>query len=61
MDSHCTLRLTVAVLLGEFGSGVFAMVAACSMITAPDGAVTFIVRRAVHVVLGSDVIHVLYS
>ena len=50
---HCTLMLTVAVLLAMFGSGVFDIVAAFSVITVPAGAVTFTVRRTVHVVFGA--------
>ena len=51
--SHCTVVLTVAVLLAMLGSGVFAMVAAFSVITVPVAAVTFTVNRTVHVVLGA--------
>jgi hypothetical protein len=51
--SYCTVMLTVAMLLARFGSGVSAMVAAFSVITVPDGAVTFTVRRTVHVVFGA--------
>src|ERR1700757_2894466 len=51
--SHCTLILTVAVLLARLGSGVSARVAALSVITVPGGAVTFTVSRTVHVVLGA--------
>jgi hypothetical protein len=40
-------------LLARFGSGVSAMVAALSVITVPAGAVTFTVRRTVHVVFGA--------
>jgi hypothetical protein len=50
---HWTERLTVAVLLAIFGSVVSAMVAAFSVIIVPDGAVTFTVRRTVHVVFGA--------
>ena len=50
---HCTLRLTVAVLLAMFGSGVSDIVAAFAVIVAPVAAVTFTVRRTVHVVLGA--------
>ena len=50
---HCTVTLTVAVLLARLGSGVSAMVAAFSVITVPAGAVTFTVRRTVHVVFGA--------
>jgi hypothetical protein len=50
---HCTLMLTVAVLLARFESGVSAIVAAFSVITVPDGAVTFTVNRTVHVVFGA--------
>ena len=50
---HCTLMLTVAVLLAMFGSGVSAKVAALSLITVPAGAVTFTVNRTVHVVFGA--------
>jgi hypothetical protein len=50
---HCTVRLTVAMLLAMFGSGVSAVVAAFSVITVPDGAVTFTVSRTVHVVFRS--------
>jgi HEPN/RES N-terminal domain 1 len=46
-----TVRLTVALLLARLGSGLSAMVAALSVITVPAGAVTFTVRRTVHVVL----------
>jgi hypothetical protein len=46
-----TVRLTVALLLARLGSGVVAIVAALSVITVPDGAVTFTVNRTVHVVL----------
>jgi hypothetical protein len=48
---HCTLRLTVAVLLAIFGSDVSAMEAPFSVITVPDGAVTCTVRT-IHVVFG---------
>src|ERR1700758_474150 len=50
---HCTVVLTVAVLLARLGSGVSAMVAAFSVITVPEGAVTFTVSRTVQVVLGA--------
>ena len=50
---HCTLMLTVAVLLARFGSGVSAMVAAFAVIAVPAGAVTLTVRRTVHVVFGA--------
>jgi hypothetical protein len=50
---YCTLMLTVAVLLAMFGSNVSAIVAALSVITVPDGAVTLTVRRTVHVVFGA--------
>jgi hypothetical protein len=50
---HCTVRLTVAVLLAKTGSGVVAIVAAFSVITVPAGAVTLTVRRTVDVVLGA--------
>ena len=48
-----TVRLTVAVLLARLGSGVSARVAAFSVITVPDGAVTFTVSRTVQVVFGA--------
>ena len=44
---HCTVMLTVAVLLAMLGSSESAMVAAFSIITVPDGAVTFTVNRTV--------------
>jgi len=50
---HCTLMLTVAVLLAMFGSGVSDIVAAFAVITVPGEAVTFTVNRTVHVVLGA--------
>ena len=53
ISTHCTLMLTVAVLLARLGSGVSAMVAAFSVITVPAGAVTFTVSRTVHVVFGA--------
>jgi len=42
-----------AVLLAGLGSGLSAVTAAFSVITVPDGAVTFTVRRTVHVVFGA--------
>jgi hypothetical protein len=51
--SHCILMVTVDVLLVRVGSSMSAIVAAFSVTTAPDGAVTFTVRRTVHVVLGA--------
>jgi hypothetical protein len=45
--------LTVAMLLAIFGSGVSAIVAALSVITVPEGAVTFTVSRTVHVAFGA--------
>ena len=51
--SYCTVRLAVAVLLAKFGSSVSAMAAAFSVITVPEGAVTFTVKRTVHVVFGA--------
>jgi hypothetical protein len=50
---HCTVVLTVAVLLARLGSIESAMVAPLSVITVPAGAVTFIVNRTVHVVFGA--------
>jgi hypothetical protein len=49
---YCILMLTVAVLLAGLGSGVTTKVAAFSVITVPDGAVTFTAIRIVHVVFG---------
>ena len=40
-------------VIRQVGSGVFAMVAAFSVITVPAGAVTFTVNRTVHVVFGA--------
>jgi len=51
--AYCTVRLAVAVLLAMFGSDVFAMVAAFSVITVAAGAVTLTVRRTVHVLFGA--------
>jgi hypothetical protein len=51
--AHCTLMLTVAVLLAGLGSSVSAKVAAFSVMTVPDGAVTFTVSCTVHVVFGA--------
>ena len=51
--AHCTVMLTVAVLLARFGSGVFSVVVALSVITVPDGAVTFTTTLTVHVVFGA--------
>ena len=51
--SHCTVMLTVAVLLARLGSGVSSWSVAFSVITVPDGAVTFTVSRTVHVVFGA--------
>jgi hypothetical protein len=45
--------LADAVLFAILGSGVSAIVAAFSVITAPAGAVTFTVTRTVHVVFGA--------
>jgi hypothetical protein len=53
ISDQCTVTLTVVVLLAMFGSGVSAMVAAFSVITVPEGAVTFTVKRTVHVVFGA--------
>ena len=50
---HCTVVLTMAALFAVFGSGVSAVAAAFSVITLPDGAVTFTVSRTVHVVFGA--------
>ena len=50
---HCTLILTVAVLLARLGSGVSSVVVALSVITVPDGAVTFTTTLTVHVVFGA--------
>ena len=47
---YCTFKLTVAMLLAVFGSGVSDIVAAFSVITVPAAAVTFTVNRTVHVV-----------
>ena len=52
-SDHCTLRLTVAMLFARLGSGVSAIAAALSVMTVPEGAVTFTVSRTVHVVLGA--------
>jgi hypothetical protein len=52
-SAHCTVILTVAILLAMLGSAVSAMVAALSVITVPAGAVTFTVKRTVHVVFGA--------
>jgi len=53
ISTHCSVTLTVAVLLGGLGSGVSAMVAAFSVMSVPDGAVTLTVRCTVHVVFGA--------
>ena len=45
--------LTAAVLLAGLGSVLYAVTAAFSVITVPEGAVTFTIRRTVHVVLGA--------
>lgn len=50
---HSTARLTVAVLLAEFGSAVTSVAVALSVITVPAEAVTFTVTRSVHVVFGA--------
>src|ERR1700741_2649769 len=50
---YCTVVVIDAVLFAIFGSSVFAIVAAFSVITVPAGAVTFTVRRTVHVVFGA--------
>jgi hypothetical protein len=51
--AYSTAVLTVAVLLAMFGSGVSAMVAALSVMTEPEDAVTLTVSRTVHVVFGA--------
>ena len=64
---YCTVVVIDAVLFAIFGSSVFAMVAAFAVITVPAGAVTFTVRRTVHVVFGAmlpfrnKIIHVRWS
>ena len=50
---HCTVALTVAVLLARLGSVVSSVAVALSVITVPEGAVTFTTRRTVHVVFGA--------
>ena len=50
---HCTVVLTVAVLLARLGSGVSSVAVAFSVMTVPEGAVTFTIRRTVHVVFGA--------
>ena len=47
------MTLTVAILFVVFGSSVSAMVAAFAVIEAPVAAVTFTIRRSVHVVFGA--------
>jgi hypothetical protein len=50
---HCTVVLTVAVLFAGFGSGVSSVAVPLSVMTVPEGAVTFTVNRRVHVVFGA--------
>ena len=51
--SYCTVVLTVAVLLARLGSNVSSVVVALSVITVPEGAVTFTTTLTVHVVFGA--------
>ncbi len=51
--SYSTAVLTVAVASAVFGSGVTSVAVPVSVITLPDGAVTFTVSRSVHVVFGA--------
>ncbi len=50
---YCTVVLTVAELLARLGSGVSSVAVAFSLITVPEGAVTFTIRRTVQVVFGA--------
>ena len=50
---YCTVVLTVAVLLARVGSVVSSVAVALSVITVPDGAVTFTTTLTVHVVFGA--------
>jgi len=47
------VRFTVAVSFSGFGSGVTSVAVPVSVMTLPDGTVTFTVNRSVHVVFGA--------